>query len=152
MLKDQGVPYHPEVGQIEGSANTYVLEFPVKAPEDAIVKNDISSIEQLEHWKLVKENFTEHNPSVTVSVGEEEWVKVANWVYSNWDIVGGLSFLPRTDFVYQLAPYEEIDKKKYEEMLKRYKDIDFSKIVIYEKEDKTEIAKELACASGTCEI
>jgi len=152
MLKDQGVPYHPEVGQIEGSANTYVLEFPVKSPKNAIIKDDVSSIEQLEHWKLVKENFTEHNPSVTVSVGEEEWVKVANWVYGNWDIVGGLSFLPRTDFVYQLAPYEEIDKKKYEEMLKRFKNIDFSKIVIYEKEDKTEVAKELACVAGTCEI
>jgi ribonucleoside-diphosphate reductase alpha chain len=152
MLKDQGVPYHPEVGQIESSANTYVLEFPVKAPKDATFKNDITALEQLEHWKLVKENFTEHNPSVTVSVGEDEWVKVANWVYGNWDIVGGLSFLPRTDFVYQLAPYEEIDKKKYDELTKRFKDIDFSKIVIYEKEDKTEVAKELACVSGTCEI
>ena len=152
MLKDQGVPYHPEVGQIEGSANTYVLEFPVKSPKNATFKNDITAIEQLEHWKLVKENFTEHNPSVTVSVGDKEWVNVANWVYSNWDIVGGLSFLPRTDFVYQLAPYEEIDKKTYEELSKRFKDIDFSKIVVYEREDKTEIAKELACVSGTCEI
>jgi len=152
MLKDQGVPYHPEVGQISGSANTYVIEFPVKAPKNAIFKNDLTALEQLEHWKLVKENFTEHNPSVTISVGESEWIKVANWLYGKWDIIGGLSFLPRNDFVYQLAPYEEIDKKKHDDLAKRFKDIDFSKIVIYEKEDKTEIAKELACVAGTCEI
>ncbi len=152
MLKDQGVPYHPEVGQTLEAANTYVFDFPVKAPDNAIFKDDITAIEQLEHWKLVKENFTEHNPSVTISVGENEWIKVANWVYENWDIVGGLSFLPRTDSVYPLQPYEEITKKEYEDMLSKFKDIDFSKIVIYEKEDKTEIAKELACVSGTCEI
>jgi ribonucleoside-diphosphate reductase alpha chain len=152
MLRDQGVPYHPEVGQPKESANTYVLEFPVKAPNGSIFKDDITAHEQLEHWKLVKENYTEHNPSVTVSVGDKEWIKVANWIYSNWDIVGGLSFLPRSEFVYQLAPYEAIDKQRYQELIKRLKNIDFSKIVIYEKEDKTEVAKELACVSGTCEI
>ncbi len=152
MLKDQGAPYHPEVGQAMESANTYVFDFPVKAPDNAIFKNDITALEQLEHWKLVKENFTEHNPSVTISVGESEWISVANWVYSNWNVVGGLSFLPRTDSVYPLQPYEEINKKEFEELSKKFKNIDFSKIVIYEKEDKTEIAKELACVSGTCEI
>jgi ribonucleoside-diphosphate reductase alpha chain len=105
MLRDQGVPYHVEVGQSKESATTYVLEFPVKAPEGSLYKNDISAIDQLEHWKLVKLNYTEHNPSVTVSVGEDEWIAVANWVYANWDIVGGLSFLPRDNHVYQLAPY-----------------------------------------------
>jgi len=152
MLKDQGVKYYPEVGQDMDSASTYVLEFPVKAPAGAICKDDINAIDQLEHWKIVKNNFTEHNPSVTISVGEDEWVAVANWVYTNWDIVGGLSFLPRSNHVYQLAPYESITKQKYEEMKKNMGDIDFSKIVTYEKEDGTEVKKELACVAGVCEI
>jgi len=152
MLKDQGVPHHPEVGQSNETANTYVLEFPVKAPDGSIFKNDITALDQLEHWKLVKQNYTEHNPSVTVSVSDDEWVAVANWLYSNWDITGGLSFLPRNDFVYQLAPFEEITKEQYEDLMKNFKDIDFSKIVTYEKQDTTEVAKELACVSGTCEI
>jgi len=152
MVKDQGVPYHPEVGQSKEGANTYVLEFPVKAPDGAIFKNDLTAIEQLEHWKVVKENFTEHNPSVTISVGENEWLGVANWVYNNWDIVGGLSFLPRDNHVYQLAPYEEITKEQYEETTKHLGKIDFSKIVLYEKQDMTEVKKELACVSGTCEV
>ena len=105
MMKDQGVPYHPEVGQPKDSATTYVLEFPVKAPSGSIFKDDITALDQLEHWKLVKENYTEHNPSVTISVGESEWVEVANWVYKHWDIIGGLSFLPRDSHVYQPAPY-----------------------------------------------
>jgi ribonucleoside-triphosphate reductase len=152
MLKDQGVPYYPEVGQTIENATTFVLEFPVKAPEKAIFKNDVTAIDQLEHWKIVKENYTEHNPSVTISVGENEWILVANWIYENWNLVGGLSFLPRSNHVYQLAPYEEISKEKYEEMLIKVEDLDFSKIVTYEKVDETEVKKELACVAGLCEV
>ncbi|MEX0910490.1 MAG: ribonucleoside-triphosphate reductase, partial [Candidatus Paceibacterota bacterium] len=152
MLRDQGVPYHPEVGQNEDTATTFVLEFPVKAPDSAAFRDTLSALEQLDYWKMVKENFTEHNPSVTISVGEDEWVEVAHWVYQNWKIIGGLSFLPRSEHVYQLAPYEEIDKKTYEQLMKGYVNMDFSKIMSYEKTDGTEVKKELACASGTCEV
>ena len=152
MMKDQGVPYHPEVGQNHDDANTFVLEFPMKAPEDAICKDDITAIEQLEHWKVVKVNYTEHNPSVTISVGENEWIKVAHWLYQNWDIVGGLSFLPRSNHVYQLAPYEAIDEKTYKELTSKMPDFDFSKIVTYELRDETEVKRELACVSGVCDI
>ena len=152
MLKDQGVPYHPEVGQSAESANTYVLEFPVKSPAGSLYKDDLSAIDQLEHWKLVKENYTEHNPSVTISVGENEWIGVANWVYAHWDIVGGLSFLPRDNHVYQLAPYEAIDEKRYNELAKRLEHIDYSKIITYEKTNELDVKKELACAGNVCEI
>jgi len=152
MLRDQGIPFHPENGQTIENATTFVLEFPVKSPDNAICKNDLSAIDQLEHWKKLKVNYTEHNPSITISVGPDEWIKVANWVYENWDYVGGLSFLPRFDHVYKLAPYEECDEKKYQELLKRLNNIDYSKIVTYESEDGTQGAKELACVSGTCEI
>ena len=152
MLRDQGVPHYPEVGQTMENAITYVLEFPVKAPDKAICKDDINAIVQLENWKVVKNHYTEHNPSVTISVGEDEWLAVANWIYENWEIVGGLSFLPRSNHVYQLAPYEAITKEKYEEMKERLGDIDFSKIVTYEREDETEVKKELACVGGLCEI
>lgn len=153
MLRDQGVPYKPEVGQTMESAYTFVFEFPVKAPAGShIFKDDLSAIEQLEYWKLVKENYTEHNPSVTVSIGENEWIEVANWLYKNWDIIGGLSFLPRDNHVYQLAPFEEIDEKKYKEISGRLEHIDFSKIMTYEKQDETEAKKELACVAGVCEV
>lgn len=152
MFKDQKFPYKPEVGQLETSASTYVLEFPVKAPENAVTRNALTAADQLAHWKLVKENYTEHNPSVTVSVGEEEWVSTANWLYDNWDIIGGLSFLPREEHAYLLPPYEEITEEKYEELIDKLPEIDFSRIVIYEKEDTTQGAKELACVAGVCEI
>lgn len=152
MLRDQGVPYFPEIGQNADTANTYVLEFPIKAPSGSIFRDDLSAIEQLEYWKMVKENFTEHNPSVTISVGNDEWIEVANWVYKNWEIVGGLSFLPREDHVYKLAPYEAIDEKKYKELAKKLEHIDYSKIITYEKQNETDLKKELACVSGVCEI
>lgn len=152
MLRDQGMLYRPEVGQAMNNAITYVLEFPVKAPEAKIFKNDITALEQLKHWKLVKEHFTEHNPSVTISVGNNEWIAVAHWVYENWDLVGGLSFLPRDNHVYQLAPYEEIDQAAYEALAKKIAHLDYSKIITYEKEDESDVKRELACVAGVCEI
>ncbi|HEY4500275.1 MAG TPA: ATP cone domain-containing protein [Candidatus Paceibacterota bacterium] len=152
MLRDQGVPYKPEVGQSANSATTYVLEFPVKSPDESLYRNDISALDQLEHWKMVKLNYTEHNPSVTVSVGENEWIEVGNWVYKNWDIVGGLSFLPRENHVYELAPYETITKEKYTELVRRLEHIDYSKIITYEKTDELDVKKEMACIGGVCAI
>ncbi|MEK6730633.1 MAG: ATP cone domain-containing protein [Pseudomonadota bacterium] len=152
MLKEQGIPCFPEVGQTKESVTTYVLEFPVKAPKGAIFKNDLTALDQLEHWKIVKLNYTEHNPSVTISVSEDEWISVANWVYKNWDIVGGLSFLPRSNYVYQLAPYEEIDEVHYKDLFERLQGIDFSRLVLYESQDNTELKKELACVGGECEL
>ena len=152
MMRDQGVHAHPEVGQNENEATTFVLEFPVKAPSGSVFKNDLTALQQLEYWKMVKVNFTEHNPSATISVGEEEWVQVVSWLYNNWDIIGGLSFLPRENHVYRLAPYEAIDKKTYEALASKFPKIDYSKLVIYERTDETEQKRELACAGGTCEI
>lgn len=152
MLKDQGVPYFPEVGQTMENANTYVFEFPVKSPAGSVFRDDQTALEQLEYWKVVKQNFTDHNPSVTISVGESEWIIVAEWLYKNWDMIGGLSFLPRENHVYKLAPYEAISKEKYLEMVKKFEYIDYSKIITYEKRDETDVKKELACVGGTCEI
>ena len=152
MLSDMGVPHHPEIGQREDSASTYVLEFPVKAPAGSVTRNDLSAAAHLEYWKMLKENYTEHNPSVTIQVLDDEWMKVGHWVYDNWDLVGGISFLPREDHVYRLAPYEEITEERYEEMAKNFPEIDFSKVVLYEYEDATTGSKELACSAGTCEI
>ncbi|MDO8442817.1 MAG: ATP cone domain-containing protein [bacterium] len=152
MLKDQKMPYYPEVGQSYNDATSYIFEFPIKAPKSSVYSKDLTAIEQLERWKMVKENYTEHNPSVTISVGANEWIDVADWVYNNWDIVGGLSFLPREDYVYAMAPYEEITKEIYEMTVAKMPEIDFSQILLYEKDDETQGSKELACMGGKCEI
>lgn len=151
LAKDQGVPIHPEIGYSTSNASTMVLEFPCKAPEGAMVNTDVTALEMLEEWKRLKVNFTEHNPSVTIYVGDEEWISVANFIYKNWDIIGGLSFLPRDNHVYKLAPYEEITKEEYEKRLNALGHIDFSRLLLYEKSDQTIGAKELACVGGVCE-
>ena len=152
LLKDAGVPYHPEVGQSADTATTYVLDFPVRAPEGATVRDDLSALEQLEYWKNVKQNYTEHNPSATISVGENEWIEVVNWVYHHFDLIGGLSFLPRSEHVYQLAPYEAISEARYHELVAAFPTIDYARLYEYERVDETEQKRELACAGGTCEI
>ncbi len=149
---DQGIPHHPEVGTTKETAVTFVLEFPVKAPDGAIISDEVSALEMLEEWKRLKVHFTEHNPSVTIYVGDDEWLDVAKFVYNNWEIVGGLSFLPRTDHIYELAPYETIDKKEFTKRTEALGEIDFGDFASYEKADNTTGAKEVACAAGVCEM
>lgn len=152
MLLDQGAPCLPEVGQTAGTATTWVVEFPIKAPEGSIVKKDLSALQQLEYWAQLKRDYCEHNPSVTITVRPEEWLLVGDWVYKHWDSIGGLSFLPYSEHVYQLAPYEEINEDEYKKRLENFPDLNFSKLVLYESRDETTGSKELACVSGLCEV
>ena len=154
LLKDNGIPCYPEVGQTAESATTWVLEFPIKSPDKAKTRLDVSAIDQLEHWKKIKTHYAEHTVSMTVYIGRNEWLKVGNWVWDNWDIISGISFLPKEDeeHVYKLAPYEEISKADYQKLITTFPSIDFSKITDYEIEDGTIGAKEAACVAGVCEL
>jgi hypothetical protein len=112
----------------------------------------MSAIQQLENWLKLKKNWAEHTVSCTVYVKEDEWMTVGNWVYDHWDHVTGISFLPYSDHVYQLAPMEAISESKYYEMLNEQVEIDYSKLADYEKEDFTIGAQNLACSGGQCEV
>jgi ribonucleoside-triphosphate reductase len=136
----------------DSRVDTWVLSFPEKAPEGAITKDDVTAIEQLEWYKKVRVNWCEHNQSITVYVRDNEWLEVGNWVYNNFDIISGVSFLPFDGGSYQQAPYEACTQSDYEKMIKVFPKIDYSKLSEYEKEDNTTGAQNLACASGSCEI
>jgi ribonucleoside-diphosphate reductase alpha chain len=114
----------------------------------------MTAIEQLELWKTYQEHFCEHKPSITVSVKEHEWLEVGAWVYKHFDSMSGVSFLPFSDHVYAQAPYQDCTEEEYEELLSRMpKDIDWSKLSEYEKDDHTIASQELACSSSDgCEI
>jgi ribonucleoside-diphosphate reductase alpha chain len=152
LLKDQGVSWRPENGETKEKHQTAVFEFPIKAPEGAETTDRVSAIDQLEYWKMLKTCWCDHNPSVTIYVGEGEWVSVGAWVYDNWDFVGGITFLPRDNQVYQLAPYETISESEYERLAAGMPDIDYEALVNYENEDRTEGSREFACSGNTCEM
>jgi len=152
LMKDQGYPHYPETGQDATNPNTWVLEFPVAAPARAVVTSDMTALQQLEFWKEFKINYTEHNPSVTISVKPNEWIDVQKWVMDNWDYVTGLSFLPFSEHLYPLAPYEEISEEEYMKHPCRTTKVNFSKLAYYEKSDTTDVKRELACAGGACEL
>lgn len=152
LLAEQGAPFQCEVGQSPENCSSYVLEFPCKAPLLNQTRNNESAIEQLEYWKMLRTFWCEHNPSITVSVKEEEWLDTAAWVYKNFDDICGVSFLPSSDHVYQLAPYEDITKEQYEKLIKETPKINFDKLNEYELEDGTLGSKEYACTGGSCEL
>lgn len=155
MIKNQGIKLLPEVGQEhlnENKISTWIIEFPIKSPNNAIIRDNLNALEQLEWYKHVITNWCEHSVSCTIYVKEYEWLEVGNWVYKNWDIVNGLSFLPYDGGKYKLAPYEEITEEKYNKLIKEFKPIDYSKLNMFEKEDNTDGVKTFACSGSACEI
>ena len=138
--------------------DTAVISIPQKAPANAILRTE-SPFDLLERIKKVatewvkpghKRGSNTHNVSATVSLKSDEWDKAGNWMWENRDYYNGLSVLPYDGGTYTQAPFEDIDKSKYETMMKSLTDVNLTDIV--EAEDETDLAGELACAGGACEI
>ena len=150
FLADAGVPAEACVMKPD---STTVFSFPVKAPKGAVTRNDMTAIEQLELWKTYALHWCEHKPSVTITVREEEWLKVGSWVYDNFDICSGVSFLPHSDHTYAQAPYQDCDEDTYLEAFAAMPEkIDWTKLSEYEKEDTTSGTQTLACSGDSCEV
>ena len=152
MMKEAGIKCSPENGQTTKDASTWVLEFPVKSPEGCITRKDVTALDQLKHYKNLQHNWCEHNASMTVYVRDDEWFEVGNWVYQNWEIINGVSFLPYSGGKYKLAPYEEIDHRTYERLIKGLPLINYALLSKYEHQDNTQGKSEYACVGDKCEI
>ena len=150
FMIDQGIPNEPCVMKPD---STVVFSFPVKSPEQAVTRNDMTAIEQLELWLTYQRHWCEHKPSVTISVRDAEWMAVGAFVYEHFDEMSGVSFLPHSDHTYQQAPYQDCTKEEYEEMLAKMPDsIDWSNLSDYESEDNTVSMQTMACSGDSCEI
>ena len=146
LMIDQGIPYVDE-------GDKYVFEFPIKSPKHSICAEELTALDQLNLWKVYREIWCDGNPSQTVYYTDNEFFAVADWLWQNWDIVGGLSFFPTEDNVYVNAPYESINEEMYSLLKSKFPEsIDWSKISDYEKEDSTEAMQTLACVAGECEL
>lgn len=149
FLKSVGVPNEPESMKPN---DVDVFYFPLESPAASVCRNDRNAIEQLELYLTYKQHWTEHNPSCTIYVREGEWTDVLAWVYKHFDTIGGVSFLPHSDHVYNQAPYSEISKDEYQKAVTKIPHIDWALLPQFEKEDATTSARELACSAGQCEL
>jgi ribonucleoside-triphosphate reductase len=152
VLRDAGVPMDPENGQTPDDANTWVIHFPMKAPDDAVTRKDRGAIEQCNYWLHNKVNWTDHNPSVTITYRPDEVMDLTRWIWEHRDLIGGMAFLPSFDAQYAQLPYIEISREEYERRQAEFPAIDFAKLWRYESTDLTNAAQELACLAGVCEI
>lgn len=181
MMKEQGVKFTPENGQgpkdvtlkrkemiakgrspeeaqilvpdwREEDVMTWVVSFPESAPTKAITRHDVSALDQLEWYLKVKQNWCEHNQSITVYVRDSEWLKVGSWVYDHFDEISGISFLPFDSGHYEQAPYEDLTVAEYTKMKANFPKIDYLQLAKYENDDFTTGSQQLACSSGGCEL
>ena len=135
--------------------STAVISFPIKAPEGAITRHDVSALDMLNLWLIYQQEWCDHKPSITVNVKEEEWVEVGAWVYEHFDEVSGISFLPsdESEHTYTQLPYQDMTEWEYNKWLKDHplpKEVNWGELK--EKEDNTIAMQTLACTAGSCEI
>ncbi len=150
FMKDQGIPSEPDVFKPD---QTTVFSFPVKAPQGAVVTDNVSAIEQLKTWLVYQRHWCEHKPSVTINVRKDEWFEVGAFVYEHFDEMSGVSFLPYNEHTYQQAPYQSCTRDDYKKLSKIMpKSIDWAKLSEYEKEDTTASSQTFACTGDVCEI
>ena len=150
MMVEEGFPNEDDVMKPN---DTTVFSFPIKCSPDAVFRQDLTAIEQLELWKTYQVHWCEHKPSVTISVKEEEWIDVGAWVYKNFDLMSGVSFLPYSEHTYKQAPYQDCNEKEYKDLLNKMPtSVDWNKLSEYERSDMTVGSQELACSAGSCEI
>jgi hypothetical protein len=137
---------------------TGIVGIPMKAPKGCILRTE-TAIQLLERVKEMSVDWVSpgyisgdngHNVSATISVRDEEWDEVSEWMWKNRQFYNGLSILPYDGGTYKQAPFEGISKVKYEELMTQVKDLDFTKIK--ETDDATDLSGEVACAGGLCEI
>jgi len=150
FMADQGIPNEPCVMKPD---STVVFSFPIKSPDKAVLRDDLTAIEQLETWLTYQRHWCEHKPSVTITVRDEEWLEVGAFVYKHFDEMSGISFLPHSDHTYQQAPYQEVGRSDYNMLASLMPtSIDWSKLSDYEEDDNTASMQTLACSGDSCEI
>ena len=150
MMKAAGFPCEDDLMKPQ---HNLVFTFPMKAPEDAITREQMTALDQLDLWLTYQNEWCEHKPSITVNVREQEWMEVGAWVYKHFDQVSGISFLPYSDHSYRQAPYEEVREEEYNALLQKVpSQVDWSLLQEFEVEDSTTGTQELACTGGACEL
>tara|TARA_R110000744_G_scaffold25161_8_gene62591 strand:- start:16428 stop:18242 length:1815 start_codon:yes stop_codon:yes gene_type:complete len=151
---------HPDLVEDEyfRPHDTAVISVPQKAPEGSILRTE-SAFQLLERVKKISMEWVHsghrngtntHNVSATISLKPEDWELAGEWMWENREYYNGLSVLPYDGGSYKQAPFEDITKERYHQLLKILNDVDLSNVS--ETEDNTNLSGELACAGGSCEI
>ena len=150
FMVDKGFPAEPCVMKPD---HTMVFSFPIKSPENATCRSDMTAMEQLEMWLTYQNYWCEHKPSVTITVKEDEWMDVGAWVWKHFDQVSGISFLPHSDHSYRQAPYQDCDEETYINLLSEMPvGVDWSELASYEESDNTSGTQTFACSGDSCEV
>lgn len=145
LLKAEGVPH-----QVKDD-KTY-FAFPITAPDCSVVQSEMGPLEQLELWLLYRDYWCDGNPSQTIYYDDSTFPAVQAWVWEHWDSIGGLSFFPVDDSVYEISPYNPCSKEEVTAAQEVFPVINWEKLTEFEKDDNTTSSQEYACAGGKCEL
>ena len=148
-MQDAGFPCEESTFQ----ANGLCFSFPISSVSGGVTVDEVGAMEQLKVWELYQDHWCEHKPSITVYYTDEEFLDVCSWMWKKFDKVSGISLLPKSDHIYEQAPYEAIDEETYGELVKGIPEFDWDAAAKFEHGiDSTTSSQELACVGRSCEL
>lgn len=137
-----------------------VVSIPLRAKPGSMLRSNTTAVEFLERVRMIHERWivpghrtgdNTHNVSATVSVRNDEWDDVIEWMWNNKNSYNGLSLLPYSEHTYKQAPFEDITEERYIEMYNSFPDdFDFSSIT--EEHNNVDLVQEAACTGAGCAI
>lgn len=148
FLKNTGIRWEPELFHPESQS---VFYFPCEAPSTLTAK-EVTAGQMYALYSMYREYWCEHNPSTTIYYTDKEFLGLGSRVWNNWNDIGGVAFLPKTDHIYQQAPYIPISEDEYNEAVRNLPNINWEAFYSFEKEDTTTSQHDLACMAGACEL
>ena len=120
------------------------------------------AVTQLDRYKLLMDNYVDHNCSVTISYSPEEAPAIVDWLHANWDYYVGVSFLYRTDptktakdLGYLYLPQEVVGEAAYRAYAGTLKPLEAGCTTCEQAEideQEYEIDTGSECATGACPI
>jgi len=150
FMIDHDVPHEPCISTPD---KTMIFSFPISSPAGCLTQKEIDPIQHLDLWLEYQNTWCDHKPSITVSYTDVNFLEIGHWIWTNWEYVSGVSFLPYDNNVYDQAPFEAINRSEYDRMIGQMPStIDWNNLSLYENMDMTTSSQELACHGGSCEV
>lgn len=146
VCREHGYPVEYQQN-FDGSEDhsTVVVSFPFAYPEGTVLANEMTAISQLETVKWLQEVWSDNSVSCTVYYRKEELPEIRKYLAKNYkNNHKSLSFLLHSEHGFKQAPYEEITKEAYEELV--------AKTTLITKIDEASFDGGDECATGACPV
>ena len=125
--------------------STVLVSFPFAFPDGTLLAKDMTALQQLKVVKEIQQNWSDNSVSCTVYYRKDELPDIKKYLMKHFATSHKtLSFLLHADHGFKQAPYEEITKEQYDDLV--------AKTTLITAIVDGQIGVDDDCAGGVCPV